>query len=199
MRKKILIATAGFLVTYGSIAHGFFTSYIVDYLRGPGSYTLANGSVGEGKLSFRTRGETTLYVGNNLQFSAKEVRSFTIDSHTLVPAGNFDFEFGVHSYHAENTFIEYADTSGYLQLALFHTAEPIGSTTVSFATYLLRRRGDKEFISGPNAFKKWSKDDRQDLAEELSRWPELQQAVKSGTATFENFPEYVRRANQAGH
>ena len=50
---------------------------------------------------------------------------------------------------------------------------------------------------GPNSFKKGSKSYRAALAASLNQWPALQQAVAAGTATFENFPDYVRQANQS--
>jgi hypothetical protein len=197
MKKYILVISALSLIPT-SFAFGSFASYIVDYLRGTGTYTLRNGQAGEGMLSFRTRTSSVLYVGNKVEFPSNEVSSFTINGHTLVPRGNFEFRFGVHHYRADNAFVEFADTSGYLQVALFHTAEPSGSTTYSFASYLLRRRGDHEFMVGPNALRKWPKEGRQAFAKDLAQWPELQQAVESGTVSFENFPEYIRRANQSG-
>ncbi|WP_149867085.1 hypothetical protein [Solirubrum puertoriconensis] len=174
-------------------------------LKGQGTYVLRNGKSGVDKLTFSTREKSKLFVGGwpgGTRYEATEVQSFTIDGHTLLPAGNFDYYMGTtglggHEYHAENAFIEYIDTTGYLQLALFRTAEPMGSSGMaSFAIYLLRRRGDKEFVQGPDNFQAWAKDYRLELAEELKPWPELQQAVRSGTANFRTFPTYIRRANE---
>jgi len=68
--------------------------------------------------------------------------------------------------------------------------------TTYFTTYLWRRRSEKSFIVGPNNHKKGGKAYRQRLANGLGQWPELQQAVADGLATFDNFPEYMHRANQ---
>gem|GEM_PF-3494404 len=179
-------------------AQSLVSRYAIDFLRGPGTYLLADGTAGQGNLQFKTRGESVLYVNKKQKFSAPQVRSFTINGHMLVPQGIFDFEFGLHSYHAENAFIEYADTTGPLQLAMYYTAEPTGNTTSYFTTFLVRQRGKQAFETGPDNNNKWRKAERQRIAPLFARWPELQQAVLSGAATFENFPGYVRQANQQG-
>ena len=199
MQKFLGVTVFGVLLSLGSCAQGLFSGgYTVDFIKGPGTYVLRNGTTGSGDLRFKTRNSSILFAGRKLTFLATEVASFTIDGHTLVPQGRFDFRYGVHSYRAERAFIEFADTTGLLQLAVFHTTEPIGSnTTVSFSTYLWRRRGEQTFVVGPNSFKKGSKSYRAALAASLNQWPALQQAVAAGTATFENFPDYVRQANQS--
>ena len=72
--------------------------------------------------------------------------------------------------------------------------------TTYFASYLLRAKGNQLFVVGPNNNnnnKKWKKPERQQMAAFLAPWPALQQAVASGEATFENLPDYVRRANRS--
>ena len=197
---KHLITGAGFLMaltlTPGAKAQRLANRYAIEFLRGPGTYLLADGTAGQGDLQFRTRDKTILYVNRKQEFPGLQVKSFTIDGHTLVPRGTFDFAFGLHEYHAENTFIEYADTTGTLQLAAYYTAEPTGDMTTYFTTFLLRRRGDHAFIVGPNNNRKWRKPERQLVASSCAQWPQLQQGILSGEVTFENFADYVRRANQ---
>jgi hypothetical protein len=176
---------------------------LISFLQGPGSYVLTDGMAGDGRLSFTNHKKSVLYVSTALgqaQYPAAAVSAFTINGHRLVPQGRFDFYFfgglGGQEYHADNAFIEYADTTGTLQLALYYTSVMLGANAdVYYTQLLLRRRGDKEFVMGPNNFRKWDKSYRQELADELGPWPELQQAVRSGAATFLNFPEYVQRAN----
>jgi hypothetical protein len=200
MRKPILVI--GLLLTLGTFCVGQNRERI-SFLKGPGSYVLTDGTIGDGKLSFSNHKQSVLYVSSvrgRAEYPAAAVSSFTIDGHRLVPQGRFDFYFfgalGGQEYHADNAFIEYADTTGRLQLAVYYTSVMLGANAdVYYTQLLLRRRGDQEFVMGPNNFRKWDKSYRQELAEELGPWPELQQAVRSGAATFANFAEYVQRAN----
>ena len=192
-----LALTGGFLLPERGVAQRLANRYAIDYLRGAGTYTLANGTSSQGNLQFETRGKSVLHVDRKQKIVATDVASFTIDGRTLVPQGSFDFQFGFHEYSAEHAFIEYADTTGALQLALYHTAEPTGDMTTYFASYLLRAKGNQRFVVGPNNNKKWKKPERQQMAAFLAPWPALQQAVASGEATFENLPDYVRRANRS--
>lgn len=195
-----LVVNTCFLIALGMATCGhaqrLANRYAIEFLRGPGTYVLADGTVGQGDLQFKTRGKTVLYVNRKQEYAAPQVKSFTIDGHTLAPRGTFDFTFGLHEYHAENTFIEYADTTGTLQLAAYYTAEPTGDMTTYFTTFLLRRRGDHSFVVGPNNNRKWRKSERQLVASFCAQWPQLQQGVLSGEVTFENLADYVRRANQ---
>ena len=197
---KHLIAGTSFLMALAPApsahAQRLANRYAIEFLRGPGTYLLADGTAGQGDLQFRTRDKTVLYVNRKQEFAGPQVKSFTIDGHTLMPQGTFDFAFGLHEYHAENTFIEYADTTGTLQLAAYYTAEPTGNMTTYFTTFLLRRRGDQVFVVGPNNTRKWRKPERQLVASFCAQWPQLQQGILSGEVTFENFADYVRRSNQ---
>ncbi len=192
-----LALTGCFLLPGRGFAQRLANRYAIDYLRGPGTYVLANGTSGQGNLQFETRSKSVLHVDRKQKIVATDVASFTIGGRTLVPQGSFDFQFGFHEYRAEHAFIEYADTTGALQLALYHTAEPTGDMTTYFATYLLRSKGGRDFVVGPNNNNKWKKPERQQMAVFLAPWPALQQAVVAGEATFENFPDYVRRANKS--
>ena len=197
---KHLATSACFLIALGIAPCGhaqrLANRYAIEFLRGPGTYLLADGTAGQGDLQFRTRDKNVLYVNRKQEYAASQVKSFTIDGHTLVPRGTFDFAFGLHEYHAENTFIEFADTTGTLQLATYYTAEPTGEMTTYFTTFLLRRRGDRAFVVGPNNNRKWRKPERQLVAAFCAQWPPLQQGILSGEVTFENLADYVRRANQ---
>ena len=198
---KQLTAGICFLLVLGIAPYGnaqrLANRYAIEFLRGPGTYTLVNGTTGQGDLQFRTRDKTILYVNRKQEYPAPQVKSFTVASHTLVPQGTFDFAFGLHSYHAENTFIEYADTTGTLQLAAYYTAEPTGNMTTYFTTLLLRRRGDRAFVTGPDNNRKWRKSERQLVASFCAQWPLMQQGILSGDVTFENLAAYVRRSNQS--
>lgn len=167
--------------------------YVIEFLRGPGTYTLADGTTGQGDLQFKTRTESVLYIDRKRQIPATQVTSFTINEHTLWPHGSFPFSFGAHSYEAQNAFIEYADTTGGVQLAIYYTAEPTGDMTTYYTTFLLRPRGSKQFTVGPSNNRKWRRADREKLAASFVQWPTIQQDILAGNVTFENFPEYVRR------
>lgn len=169
--------------------------YAIEFLRGPGTYILADGTTGQGDIQFKTRGESVLYINCKRQVPSSEVQSFTVAGHTLRPDGTFPFSFGLHSYEAKNAFIEYADTTGGIQLAVYYTAEPTGNMTTYYTTFLLRPRGTKEFTVGPSNNRKWRRPDREKVAIYFTQWPAIQQAIIDGSATFENFPEYVRRTH----
>jgi len=167
--------------------------YAIEFLRGPGTYTLADGTTGQGDLQFKTRSESVLYIDRKRQVPASEVRSFTINGHTLWPHGAFPFSFGVHSYEAKNAFIEYADTTSGMQVAAYYTAEPTGGMTTYYTTFLLRQRGTGQFIVGPGNNRKWRRAERERIAPFFAQWPAVQQDILAGNVTFENFLEYVRR------
>jgi hypothetical protein len=178
-----------------AIAQRLANRYAIEFLRGPGTYTLADGTTGQGDLQFKTRGESVLYIDRKRQVPSSEVQSFTVAGHTLRPDGTFPFSFGLHSYEAKNAFIEYADTTGGMQLAVYYTAEPTGNMTTYYTTFLLRPRETKEFIVGPGNNRKWRRAEREKIATYFAQWPAIQQAIIDGSATFENFPEYVRRTH----
>ena len=167
--------------------------YAIEFLRGPGTYTLADGTTGQGDLQFKTRSESVLYIDRKRQIPSVEVRSFTINGHNLWPHGTFPFSFGLHSYEARNAFIEYVDTTGGVQLAAYYTAEPTGSMTTYYTTFLLRPRGSRQFVVGPGNNRKWRRAEREKTATYFTQWPAIQQDIIDGHATFENFLEYVRR------
>ena len=84
------------IAPYGN-AQRLANRYAIEFMRGPDTYTLADGTTGQGDLQFRTRDETIFYVNRKQGYPAPRVKSFTVTSHTLVPQGTFDFAFGLHS------------------------------------------------------------------------------------------------------
>ncbi len=199
MRIFLLVFLLLTSTTFASSAQGFFSTYIVSYIKGPGTYTLVDGTVGNDNLRFHTRKTSVLFAGKDKEFSAEQVKSFSINGHTLVPAGNFEFVSNKDSFHAQNAFIEFIDTTGALELAVFHTCVPAGTYTFSFATYLVRPHGAAEFISGPSNDKSMhGKKYWQRVAGAFTRWPELQKQLVANKITFENFPALVAQANQTG-
>ncbi len=121
-----------------------------------------------------------LYVDRHQEILAARLKSFTIDDHTLVPQGRFNFSYGFDSYQAQNAFIEYGDTTGVLQLAAYYTAEPTGDWTTYFTALLLRRRGSPTFAIGPDNNHKWGKQERQRIANFFEPWPTLKEEWLSG-------------------
>ena len=169
--------------------------YVLDSLMGPGSYALTNGSKGTGELQFRTRTESVLYIDRKRQVPAAQVQSFSVRGHSFYPHGNFSFSYGLHSYEARQAFIEYADTLGGMQLAVFYTAEPTGNWNTYFTTFLLRPRGSKQFMVGPTNQRKWRRAEREVLAPYFAQWPPVQQGILDGSITFDNLPAAIRRTH----
>jgi hypothetical protein len=170
--------------------------YVLDSLMGPGTYVLANGTRGAGELQFKTRSESVLYINRKQPVPAAQLQSFSVAGHTFWPHGNFLFEYGLHTYQAQHAFIEYADTTGGVHLAVYYTVEPTGDWNTTFTTFLLRPRGSQQFIMGPTNAKKWLQPERECLAPYFAQWPNVQQAILNGWVMFENLPAYVRLTRQ---
>ena len=197
--KSLFLCVLLFVFNFRATAQRLhFPTYVVQSLKGPGSYLLVDGTAGTGDLQFTTRGESILYVigERRLLIRAERLRSFSVAGHTFWPHGNFSFTYGLHSYEAHHAFIEYADTTGGVQLAAYYTVEPTGNLTTTFTTFLLRPRGSRRFIVGPNNDKKWRQADRERLAPCFAAWPDVARDILNGTVTFENLPACVQLTRQ---
>ena len=84
------------IAPYGN-AQRLANRYAIEFMRGPDTYTLADGTTGQGDLQLRTRDKIIFYVNRKQGYPAPRVKSFTVASHTLVPQGTFDFAFSLHS------------------------------------------------------------------------------------------------------